>query len=244
MDGVTLAQESRPEGRVLDIAGNRSNHQLLDGRPPGVGGGAAGLEPVLALAVLVGHRHQGVILDIVETGLHHGCLVRVRLGNVVEGVGRGDHGATGAEHGRAHAAPRLRLLARDLAVGNFVGHHRLGSVQVPITLVGDGEQGDPLAVHNVPLHGTSSLGGAGNVEILHGAEGEGALHLASRGLQGGLVRQGAPTKERKPGLGNILLVIRPGQIVAGGQLGQRKAGENVVGPPGVHAAGTQSIQVS
>ena len=85
------------------------------------------------------HKNSGSLtiahLYIVETGLHHGCLVRVRLGNVVEGVGRGDHGATGAEHGRAHAAPRLRLLARDLAVGNFVGHHRLGSVQVPVTII-------------------------------------------------------------------------------------------------------------
>jgi len=207
-------------------------------------GGAARLEPVLALAVLVGHCYQGVVLDIVETGLRHGSLIRVRLGNVVEGVGRGDHGAAGAEHGRTHAASRLRLLARDLAVGNFVGHHRLGSVQVPITLVGDGEKGDPLAVHYIPLHGTSSLCGAGNVEILHGTEGEGALHLAPGGLQGGLIRQGTPTKERKPGLGHVLLVVRPGQIVAGRQLGQREAGEDVVGPAGVHTAGTQSVQIS
>ena len=87
----------------------------------------------------ISHKNSGswtiTHLDIVETGLHHGCLVRVRLGNVVEGVRRGDHGATGAVHGRAHAAPRLRLLARDLAVGNFVGHHRLGSVQVPETIL-------------------------------------------------------------------------------------------------------------
>ena len=38
----------------------------------------------------------------------------------------------------------------------------------------------------------TSLCGAGNVEILHGTEGEGALHLAPGGLQGGLIRQGTP----------------------------------------------------
>jgi hypothetical protein len=52
-----------PEGGVLHIARNGSDHELLAGRPTGIRGGRAGLEPVLSLTVLVSQRHNRVVLE-------------------------------------------------------------------------------------------------------------------------------------------------------------------------------------
>ena len=49
----TFGQKGRSKGGVLHVAGDWSDHELLFGGPPRVGGRAARLEPILALAVLV-----------------------------------------------------------------------------------------------------------------------------------------------------------------------------------------------
>jgi len=69
MNGVTFRKESRTKSGVLDIAWNGADHELLPGAPPRVRGGAAGLKPILPLAVFVGHRYQRVVLHLVQTGL-------------------------------------------------------------------------------------------------------------------------------------------------------------------------------
>jgi len=66
VDGVSLGQECRPESCILDIARDWSNHKLLPGRPSGVRGWATRLEPVLALAMLVRHRHQRVVWHFIK----------------------------------------------------------------------------------------------------------------------------------------------------------------------------------
>ena len=60
--GVALAEEGGAQGAILDVTRGGPDHELLDGGPARVRGGAARLEPVLALAVLVGQRHQGIVL--------------------------------------------------------------------------------------------------------------------------------------------------------------------------------------
>jgi len=71
VDGVALAEEGGLQGAVLHVAGDRPDYKLLDGGPARVRGGVARHEPVLALAVLVSQRHQGIVLVIIQAGLDH-----------------------------------------------------------------------------------------------------------------------------------------------------------------------------
>jgi hypothetical protein len=54
--------DGSPQGGVLYVPGDGTDHELLAGGPPGVRGGGPGLKPVLPLSVLVGQRHDRVIL--------------------------------------------------------------------------------------------------------------------------------------------------------------------------------------
>ena len=62
--GVALAEEGGAQGAILDVARGGPDHELLDGGPARVLAGTARLEPVLALAVFVGQRHQIVVLNM------------------------------------------------------------------------------------------------------------------------------------------------------------------------------------
>ena len=137
-----------PEGGVLHITRNGSDHELLPGRPPRVGRRAARLEPVLPLAVLVGHRDCGVVLDIVERGLglqHCCCFLPLLWGEGGEEVG-GD--VTRMSHiSRTNIEPWWRAkvlgvrsaLSRNLAPGYLLGAVPL----VVLPVVGDLEERHP-----------------------------------------------------------------------------------------------------
>jgi len=73
VSGMTFTEKGRPKGCILHITRNWSNHELLLGAPPRVRRGAAGLEPVLALAVLVCQSHQRIVLHVVQRGLGEAC---------------------------------------------------------------------------------------------------------------------------------------------------------------------------
>jgi len=174
MNGVSLGQKGRSKGGVLHISGDGAYHQLLLGGPPGVGGGTPRLEPVLALAMLVGQRHDGGVLHVVKAGFHRiESLLGGRVGTGLASLVKGGQGDRGRGPGQVETAAVIKDGGADLRGGEVDGLGGLhdggwllgdlgpghwlfrtaGLLHLVDHLVGDLKERDPVGhVGNVPHH--------------------------------------------------------------------------------------------
>ena len=84
VEGVSLGEKGGPQLGIFHVPGNGADHELVGGAPPRIRHRTGRLEPVLPLPKLVGERHNGVVLDVVQAELgRHQAGGRLKAPRVV-----------------------------------------------------------------------------------------------------------------------------------------------------------------